>query len=842
MTLVCALSTVKRRALRFGGIFALLVVVAVSIAAGWLYWASRAALPQLEGSVLLPALTAPVSVVRDVQGVPHISATSLHDLYFTQGYVTAQDRLWQLDITRRFAAGEMAEIFGDSMLRHDREQRILGLRQVARDSFAALPAREQSHLEAYARGVNAYIDARRGALPLEFRLLGYQPRPWQPEEAMLIYAHMAKMLNFGAVYELLSREQFARRLGPELTADLFPDSSWRDHPPSGTAQPTDLSQPAPPRTRRRASISSEHDTPETEIRGSLPASHADSSLTPGSNNWVLDGSRTESGKPLLANDVHLPHQLPNLWYVAHLQCQACVAAPEGSPEKDMNVAGATLPGVPWVIIGHNQRIAWGFTNLGPTVTDLYVETFNSAGQYQTPTGWTAPEKRHESIRVKGKPDVSLEVVVTRHGPIISELIQGENRSLALRWTLYDTTSAAIPFFDLNLAKDWSEFRLALTHFSGPSQNVVYADVDGNIGYQATGLIPVRAASSNSKNANDEPVPDVILSPFSGADSTHEWAGYIPFDELPSVYAPRSGVLATANSRVVPRSYPYVLTHAWASPYRIERIYRLLNSGEKFRASEMLALQTDVYSEFDRFCAERFVYAVDAQPDASPRAREAASIMRRWDGQVLADSPAPLLVASARNHMKRLLLEPRLGGEWQSYRWPLESVALESMLLHRPPRWLPPHYDSWETLLAAAVEHAASKAPGELAPLSWGESIRFRPQHPVYSRIPLLGRLLGRWTEPEPFDQRGNAFTVLQVGPNFGPSLRMTIDLADLDGSTINLVNGQSGNIFSPHFNNQWTAWRTGTSFPLAFSDSAVRKAAVHELQLLPHTNGSDAPP
>ncbi len=830
-------SPLQSRALRIGVVLVLLPVVAALMAVGWLYWTAHAALPQVDGSLALPGLSAPVTVLRDPRGVPHIRASSLADLYFAQGYVTAQDRLWQMDATRRYAAGEMAEIFGQSWLKLDREQRILGLRQVAEQATAALPERERSQLESYSQGVNAYIERHQSSLPIEFRLLGYTPRPWRAQDAMLIYAHMSKMLNFSTVYDLLAREKIAARLPPELVRDLFPSSSWRDIPPDEMAHPVDLSTP-----EERRPLLAALTVPQRTGNGTAAAAlqpggavlHFDSqSPTPGSNNWVLSGERTQSGKPLLANDMHLQHQLPNVWYAAQLECKGCVARdgqPEGEiPRGDMNVAGVTLPGVPWVIVGHNDRIAWGFTNLNPTVTDLYAETFNQAGQYRTPQGWAWPRKRTETIHVKGKPDVTVEVLSTRHGPIIRDLIEGETRALALRWTLYDTAKADVPFFDLDAARDWNEFRAALSRFTGPSQNVVYADADGNIGYQATGLIPIRASE------RDGPAPDAVLSPFPGDNDSNEWTGYIPFDELPSVYDPHSGLLATANGRIASRSYPYTLTYAWGAPYRTERIYKLLHSGKKFGAPEMLKVQMDVDSEFDHFCAERFVYAVDREPKASRRARQAASLMRKWDGQVTADSVAPTLIAAARKKLERLILEPRLGDDWKSYHWPMESTALESMMLHRPPQWLPPKFHSWDELLAAAVEAAVREAPRNLNDWKWGQQIALNLRHPVLGAIPMLSRvpLLRGWTGPGRYPQPGSRFTVLQVGPDFGPSMRMTVDLSDLDQSTLNIVNGQSDNPLSPHFDDQWEAWRSGSSFPLPFSDGVVERTKAHELRLLP---------
>ena len=404
--------------------------------------------------------------------------------------------------------------------------------------------------------------------------------------------------------------------------------------------------------------------------------------------------------------MHLGHQMPNLWYEAHLRC------------GNFDAAGVTLPGLPYVIVGHNQRIAWGFTNIGPTVEDLYIETFNPDGQYLTPEGWKAPEHRSEVIHVKGKPDVTVDVAVTRHGPVITELIPGETRQLALRWTLYDGTHD--PFFDVDSAQNWEQFRSAFSAFDAPGQNVVYADVDGNIGYQATGKIPIRASGDGSL-------------PENGSDNAHEWTGYIPFDKLPSVYNPPSGIIATANSRITPDGYPYSISTGWEAPWRSARIYRVLESGKKFSAADMLALQTDIYSEADRYFAERFVYSVDHVRNASARTKQAAEILRGWDGRMTADSAAPTIAYQARAELARLLLEPKLGAapadpeqaaatlSWKTYSWGMQSVWLENVVHHQPARWLPQAYASYDDLLAAAVEAAVSapEASQDLASWKWG---------------------------------------------------------------------------------------------------------------------------
>src|SRR5712692_4234175 len=739
------------------------LVLAVLGTVAWFYSMARSALPLLDGTVQIPGLTARVTVTRDAHGVPTIVAAQLDDLFFAQGYVIAQDRLWQMDAMRRFAAGELSEILGADYLEHDREQRILGMRAAARKAIEITSEQDRSHFEAYARGVNAYIESHRNRLPLEFHILHYSPRAWTPEDSALIAVQMVKDLNHYAYKYALTREKILAKLGPELTADLYVNSSWHDRPPTvsrpGFEEHTDdevldpgtdssvaeLTGPAP--TRR---------VPGPAFSSSLLAPKTDSDLPRvlGSNNWVVSGAHTVTGKPLLSNDMHLAHQMPNLWYEVHLR------------SENFDVAGVTLPGMPYVLVGHNQRIAWGFTNIGPTVEDVYVETFNPNGQYLTPDGWKEPELRREVIHVKGKPDVVVDVALTRHGPIISELVPGETRQLALRWTLYD--GARVPFFEVDSAQNWSEFRNAFANFDAPGQNVVYADMDGNIGYQATGKIPDRATGDGSL-------------PENGSDNAHEWTGYIPFEQLPSIFNPPSGIVATANNRITPDGYPYSISAEWEAPWRTARIYRVLESGKKFSAADMLALQADIFSEWERYSAERFVYAVDHAKSPSARAKQAAEIMRGWDGRMTANSAAPTITARARAELARLLLEPKLGAapkdpqqvgttlNWKSYRWGMASVWLENVLQHQPKRWLPAAYPNYDELLAGAVEAAVSGpgAPQDLNSWKWGSFNPVEIQHPILGEIPLLRR----WTGPGLQEQSGSGYTVKAVTRAEGPSER-----------------------------------------------------------------------
>ena len=713
-------------------------VLLVALIAGvwWLYWIAHSAVPQLDGSVSVSGISSKVRVIRDEHGVPTIEAATLDDLFFAQGYVTAQDRLWQMEMMRRAAAGELSEVIGESTVKMDREQRILGLRIAAEaaEKSMSLSVRDRVYFDAYARGVNAFLESHRDRLSLEFRLLKYTPRPWTVTDSLLVGALLVEYLNHYPYARALEREKILAKLGPELTADLYVNSSWRDRPPTevrrmegepaangsdsnedddddeevdpeggnsrlisalapgdgfvddlqlasripkklksvraNSVVPPGLESfvplfPALKRWARLGRPSGAEFSSGTEYSSgagfssgaeySSGAGYPAEPFRPGSNNWVVSGQHTVSGKPLLSNDMHLDHQMPNLWFEAHLKTTAATttaAATTTTTGKPGNfdVAGVTLPGVPFVIVGHNQRIGWGFTNVGPTVEDDFIEEFNAQGQYKTPAGWVDAQHRQETIHVKGKPDVTLDVVTTRHGPIINdllptELLPGETRKIALRWTLQD--GMGLIFFDADSAENWEQFRKAFSSFGAPGQNVMYGDVDGHIGYQATGRVPIRAAGDGSL-------------PVSGSDDAHEWKGWIPFDEMPHVYDPPSGILATANGRITPEGYKYSISTEWDAPWRTDRIYRVLESGKKFAPADMLALQMDVSSTYDRFCADKFVYAVDHAASASDRAKRAAEILRDWDGRMSADSAAPTIETKARQELARLLLEPKLG--------------------------------------------------------------------------------------------------------------------------------------------------------------------------------------
>lgn len=796
-------------------IFLSVVLVVVLVLLGttsWLYWRAYRALPQYAGELRLLGLAQPVTVLRDARAVPHLYAESLEDLLFAQGYVTAQERLWQMDVLRRTARGELAEIFGRRMLEMDKENRTLGLGEVAERAVERLDTQTRALLEAYARGVNAFIETHRSRLPIEFLLLGYIPRSWTPSDSLAVGLNMFKLLSTTWPWELL-RAKVLEKLPRELADDLYVSRSLLDRP---VAEPLPRRVPSPRQQPRVYVAQRGPNSHLTKCRHTLAELiEATSQLAPaaGSNNWVVAGSRTASGQPLLANDPHLPHLLPAIWFAIHLK-----SPDSASLGRGVNVAGVSLPGIPFIIIGHNERIAWGMTNLWPDVQDLYIERFHpqQPNRYLTPSGWQSVGRRVEYIKVRGEPDYQLEVLRTRHGPIVHD---DGTRKLALRWTALEPELLSLPFYELNRAQNWDEFRAALALYGGPVQNFVYADVKGNIGYYGAGRVP-----SRRQGRGEVPVP--------GDAPDYDWLGYIPAYELPQAFNPPVGILASANNRVVSDDYPHYLTDRWEPPYRVARIYEVLENQTGYKPEDFLRLQSDILSLPDLFLAQQLMAAAGDR-DLTPTLGEALELLRTWDGQMRAEETAPLLCHATSHVLLESLLRPKLGDDWQAYTWFMSPVFLENVLRERPARWLPEGYASYDELLVASLSKAIEELRQEFSATDvrswrWGDQLQVWFVHPLFDRLPLLRR----WFRVGGTES-GGRHSVKAMTPQFGPSLRLVADLADFDNSLLNITLGQSGHIVSPHYREQHSAWHSGRSFPFPFSDSAVQQATRYRLRLLP---------
>ncbi len=875
---------------------ALLAVAAFYGGRFWLRASARKNLPQLDGSVSVPGLRAQVTVERDARGVPHLVAQTIDDLVFAQGYVTAADRLFQMDVLRRHAAGELAEVLGSGAVGLDRLQRTLQVRAAADRAVTHLPAAQRHLLEVYAAGVNASMAAQAGRLPVEFKMLGYRPRPWTPRDSLLVELQMFQDLTTSFPVKL-ARAALTERLPPELAADLYPVGSWRDHPPTAPVQ--DLTVEGPPieqvpldETQSRVepggretkfgdrSTALRSSREDLGVRGGLP----EEILVAGSNNWVVSGAHTASGKPMLSNDMHLSHTVPGIWYEADLTA------------GEFHVAGVSIPGLPLIVVGHNAHIAWGFTNTGADVQDVYVEAVRGTGseaQFRAVDGtWQPLVHLPEVIHVRGGRTVTLDVTATRHGAAITPILNPAltttvNRPLALRWTVYDPEVLRIPTFEVDSAKDWPSFLAALSQGGFPSQNVVYADDQGHIGYHMVGSIPVRGAGLTSVPATAAELPaDIarvapggpaqspaiaampdplngtgVQAPAGQAPDTQlngispvpempmamrEWTGYVPFAQLPQVFDPPGGVIATANARTTPDDYSYPITLNWAEPYRNERIWKTLGHKTGLTPGDMLALEDDVYSDFDHVLAERLAYALDNElekpvrplnPAQKKTLRQAADLLRTFNGRMTIDSPAAAVVASVHSVLWPMLLAPHVQGVKSAkelralYVWGEEDYALEQVMMHTPPRWLPKGFRDWNDFLTGAIEAglAEEHAPANLATWRYGAIHVLDIEHPVFAQSPLLQRVFGLPTGTGVLPQSGDGTTVKQVGRSFGPSERMTVDFGNLNRTTLNLVLGQSGNPVSPWFMDQFAAWYRGTTFTMPFG----KVSGGHRLVLMP---------
>ena len=790
-------------------LFLLLVLTvagAVVWGAVWVKHKMASSLPLLDGREFTPGLTAPVVVRRDQHGVPHIQAASLDDLLFAQGYVTAQDRLWELDMARRVAGGTAAEILGSKLVDSDRLQRVLALRSTAERLTATLDDRSRRYFDDYARGVNAFIASHPDRLPAEFRLLMYRPDSWQPSDSMLVVLSMVQTLDTQWP-DKLDRERVTARLGPTLAASLYPTGSWRDHPPITNELPiTAPNQPMPDvplDESQTGKVDEDLLHLESVLRRSSTA--ACPGCNPGSNEWVVAGSRTASGHAMLSNDMHLEHQIPDIWYEIDLEAPG------------LHAAGITVPGIPFVVAGHNEHVAWGYTALYGDTQDLYAEQVNSQDEYLGADGtWHPIEHDHETIHVRGGHDVAVDVQRTDRGVVLSPLLPNEQRVLALKWTIYDAKASGFPLLAIDTAQNWTEFRNALSQWWAPTLNVVYADDQGHIGYQAVGFIPNRPGG---------------LAGVPITDSQHEWRGFIPFDQMPSASDPPDGILATANSRVTPDGYPTPLTLEWAEPYRNERIWKWLRPKQNLTQQDMLTLQTDVYSEVDQEIAQRLAYGIDHASHTDAQLRQAADLLRTWDGVVGIDSAPAAIEVAAKVRFWRMILAPRLGDAWRLYRWAESNYAGEQILMKEPAAWLPAQYKTWDDFLADMVRQGLqmAHAPSDLSQWRYGYVFPVDVEHPLFGLLPWFKDWTGTGTQP----QSGDTVTVKQVGRTFGPSQRFTIDWGQVDGATENILMGESGDPLSPYYRDQWPYWYKGTTFTLPFSDQAVAAATAHTLRLEP---------
>jgi penicillin amidase len=792
--------------------------------------ASKATTPEAT-TLRLTGLRERVTVRRDERGIPYIEAKTEADLYFAQGYVTASDRLFQMELFRRTARGELSEIFGGVTLGEDKRHRALGFGQLAEAQVARMPARLRSALEAYARGVNAYIESLDAKeLPPEFQILQFKPRPWRPADSLVTTKLFDETLS--TTWRLdLTRAAFAD-LPPAQREALFPETSPLDVLLVGSdkvvAQPKRASSgngatPVAAIEGAKMQAAAEDETlmraadeDEALMRRSLERLGLFAEDCAASNNWVVAGSRTLTGKPLLANDPHLQASAPSIWYMIYLSMPSSRAA------------GVAVAGLPGIAIGHNEHIAWGVTSLEADTQDLYVEKFDpqNARRYQTPEGWREAEVRHEEIRVrKGfmsteTESVPYDVTLTRHGPII---LEKDSRRYALRWTALDAdANLSDAFYTLNAARNWTEFRAALKNYSGPAFNMIYADTAGHIGYYGVGRFPIRKSGDGKL-------------PYDGATDEGEWTGFIPFDALPHVYDPPTGLIVTANSRIVGHSYPYKLTVAPLAAYRARRIYELLQAKSKLTIADFRAVQGDTYTLAGITFAGEFVREVlpTARTGSDDQLLEHLRILKDWDGRVVPESRAALLVAHLRDAFRKRVLVAALGSERaRQYSYSNADTFVDWLITEKPREWLPKEFKSYALLLRATYADARAELSKNYGVddkgWTWGREALVSFPHPLV-QVPLIGQ---QFVIP-PFPQQGSASSFATINRGSAVSMRFIADPANWDRTQQGIALGVSGNPSSKHWKDQLEDWRNVTPRVFPFSPAAVAAAAVETLTLEP---------
>ncbi|MEV5409327.1 penicillin acylase family protein [Thermopolyspora sp. NPDC052614] len=842
------------RPLRWAARVLTVILVLAVVAAGFATFTIRRSFPRLDGEIALAGLSAPVTVHRDRYGVPHIYADTTDDLFRAQGYVHAQDRFWEMDFRRKTTAGRLSELFGASTLDVDKVVRTLGWRRVAERELPLLAPETRRALDAYAAGVNAWLAQHEGAWDksLEYAVLklingSYAPEPWTPVDSLAWLKAMAWDLRSNVASEL-ERAIDASRLPADRVAQLFPGYPYDRNAVIVPGAPASGDGGKAATASVRAARPIAGNALEGAVRalravpGPLGGAETDRAGI-GSNSWVVSGRHTATGRPLLANDPHLGPTLPSIWYQAGLHCR------RAGPACPFDVVGYTFSGLPGVVIGHNARIAWGFTNLGPDVTDLYVERVKGDA-YQVGGEWRPMEVRRERINVAGGKPVDLVVRSTRHGPIISEVLDdarsalrgavgadegGVGHALALRWTALDPGRTGDAIMLLNTARNWEDFRRAAERFESPAQNMIYADVDGNIGYQAPGRIPVRA-----KGDGRSPVP--------GWTGDSEWTGFIPFEKLPSVYNPPEGFIVTANNAVTAEDAGPFITADWAYGYRAQRITDRLKQAiarGRVTADTMADIQRDSANTFAPVLMPYLLKVPFPDGEFGTALREVAS---GWDFDQGRDSAGAAYYNAVWRHLLKRVFDDEIpegaragGGD----RW---FEVMRSLLTRPDDRFWDDvrttgKMETRDDMLAAASRDAQDELRERLgddpAEWRWGDlhTLTLTHQSLGTSGIAPIEWLFNH----APLRLAGGKDAVNATGWNSAegyevdhvPSMRMIVDLADLDASRWINLTGASGHAFHTNYTDQADLWADGRTIPMRHTERAVRADAVTTLTLTP---------
>lgn len=788
---------------------AALLVAAAAGLTGYQYL--RGSLPQISGVVPVAALGAPAEILRDANGVPHISAASLADANFALGYAHAQDRLWQMEVNRRLAQGRLSEVFGASTLDTDRFMRTLGVHRAAVANFHNLDNETQAVFRAYADGVNAYLRQRSGPLPPEFLIFRHTPESWQPADSLAWVKMMAWDLSTNWRDELL-RLTLSARLTPQQIGEFF------------APYPGDAPQQLPDLRKLFAGMQQA----VGQIAARAPQQQPEGV---GSNNWAVSGARSVTGMPLLANDPHLALSTPALWYLAHLHAPG------------LELIGASVPGIPMVALGRNDRIAWGFTNTGADNQDLYLERAEGtdANAFVGPQGPVRFESRTEIVKVKGGEDVKLRVRLSRHGPVISDAFpeaaaaMPRDHVLSLAWTaLREDDLSAQALVKLPLARDWESFVQASCEFHAAQQNIVYADVEGNLGFIAPARVPVRRADNELKG----------LAPAPGWDDRYDWQGFVPCAELPRALNPAEGRISTANDKIVAPDYPHWITSGWQPPFRATRIRELLDARPRHDLASFRAMQADELSLYMREIIPLMLRA----PLTDPKARALALRLGSWDARMSPDRPEPLIAAAWVRELTRAIYADELGELFERH-WLERPLFMLNVLkdVDGQSRWCDdvktPAPESCAQRIALALERAVRDLEKRYGPDS--ERWRWRDAHPAVSaHRPLSNNALLAGLFETRVPMAGDTWTVnvgrISIADEAAPfvsrhaaGLRALYDLADPDRSVFIQATGQSGNPFSPFYRSLSGPWARGEYVSMSTRPDDYEAHAAGRLILKP---------
>lgn len=791
---------------------AIVVVGAAGAVAGFLWL--RTSLPQQDGAISLQGLNGPVQIVRDRHGIPFIHAQSEHDAYFALGFVHAQDRLWQMDLIRRVGAGRLAEVVGPVGLRSDRLMRVLGLYRLAEAALTSLDPDTRTALDSYAAGVNAYLDQHQGAWPFEYYLLRTRPWPWRPADSLVWGRLMALRLQ-GDFREELLRARMLQRLTPSQISDLWP--SYRSDWMKGLSEAQAQTLPA-------AVAAVDWDS----IFAALPALPPHASA---SNSWAVDGAHSKTGKPLLANDPHLALEAPATWYLARIEAPGLV------------LAGATAAGLPFMLLGHNANIAWGITSSYIDAQDLFIERIDDSdpSRYVTPDGTLPFVTRSETIKVRGGDDVALTVRETRHGPVISDVTadaseiphpaEGKYVVALADAGLRPDSHTADAFFGLNHAKNADDITKALQRFDNPSQNIIYADRDGNIGLHSVGRVPIRKK------------PDGLF-PLAGWNGDSDWTGIIPFSELPHADNPASGRLIAANNRLVGDDYPNFLSAYWPAPYRARRIAQLLDDLVPLAPAESAAMQLDTVS----LAAHDLLPRLLAAPAKGAQTQAARDMLAAWDGNMQSNASEPLIYSAWLFELARGFFAERLG-PFADFYSVADPMVLDHILAQAPTWCDDPKTSSTETCddaISSALERALAllgKSYGnDMSQWRWGDAHRARFHNAILGEMPLLRRFGNVEISTPGDDSTVNRGTYIAPAGGLpfthlhGPGLRAVYDLSNLDHSLFMIAPGESGNLLSPHYGDFARPWSLGQYMLLPRGSGSATAEGSRSLTLTPPSN------